>query len=805
MTDLYDDLRYSIRALPRSPAIAAILLGSLAVGTGANATVFSLVNALLFRAPAGVADPRTLVAVYTSQFDGGPYGSTSYPDFESIRANRQTFTSAAAIDDHALVTWRAAEVSERVRVAAVSADFFTTLGMQAARGQLSLGDPSADVTDLVISYRLWQQGFGADESAIGQTVTLDDRPYRVVGVAPDRFAGLRLGRASEIWVPLRSDLLGERAERRLAVIARLSPGVRLSEAQRRMQAVAAELADRFPDSNRGSISGRDDPRWLTLGRHSRLDPVLRTRVALIGAAMLGATALVLLSACANAGSLLLSRATSRGREIAVRFALGATRRRLLKLLLTESLLVATLGGAIGLLFAMWTARGIPSLFPPEHAQMLETRLDPLAFAATLLISVLAGVGFGLTPALQATRPMMVLALRGDGSGASEAQGGARLRTILVTSQVALSVILLVATAVVVRSLTDALRADPGIARNVAIATIELPGRHADPIRGGRLIRESRERVAGLPGVEAVAWVSVPPLGRASTTRFVVYPGGTGTVESADLETNVASPDYFDAMQIGLLAGRGFDERDRPRSQPVVVVNDELARRYFRGSAVGEWLRDDQDLVKVVGVVKSARYRTLQESPQPTVYYPLTQKYQANLSLVARTSGDPSALLGSVRRELVQTDEGVTVFRLVTLDTFLSEALALDRLTTGLVGTCGALALILAIIGVYAVMADVVARRTREIGVRVALGARPVQVVTLVYGQGLALTAAGLVTGFIAAFAGIKLLESITDGTAGIDVRTIAAIPVALALMIVVAAVVPTMRALRINPTIALRE
>lgn len=782
-----------------------ILLGSLAVGTGANATVFGLVHALLFRAPAGVGDPRTLAAVYTSQFDGSPYGSTSYPDVESIRVEQQTFSSVAVIDDHALVTWRVGDASERVRVAAVSTDYFDTLGMRPARGAFSLGDASADLPDAVISYRLWQQGFGGDDGAIGQTIIIDDRPHRLIGVAPDRFAGLQLGRASEIWVPLPVDRLGERGDRRLAVIARLGPGIRLDQAQHRLQVVGADLANRFPESNRGSISGRDDPRRLTVIRHSRLDPALRIRVALVSFVMLGATALVLLSACANAGSLLLSRATSRGREIAVRFALGATRGRLLKLLLTESLLVSMLGGALGLLVATWTARGIPSFFPPEHAQMLETHLDPIAFAATLLISILAGVGFGLTPALQATRPMMVLALRGDGSGASEAQGGSRLRTILVTSQVALSVILLVATAVVVRSLSDALRADPGFARNVAIATIELPGRYADQIRGGRLLRESRERIAGLPTVEAVAWVSVPPLGRASTRRFVIYASGTGTVESADLEINTASPGYFEAMQVTLLAGRSFDERDWPRSPPVVVVNDELARRYFRGSALGEWMRDDDNLVKIVGVVKSARYRTLQESPQPMVYFPLTQNYQANLSLVARTSGDPSALLESLRRELVKTDEGVTIFRVVTLDTFLSEALALDRLTTGLVAICGALALVLAIVGVYAVMADVVARRTREIGVRVALGARPVQVVTLVYAQGLGLTAAGLATGLIGAFAGIKLLESITEGAAAIDVMTIAAIPAVLALMIVVAAIVPTARALRIDPTIALRE
>jgi predicted permease len=805
VADLYDDLRYSLRALARSPAVAFILIGSLAVGTGANATVFSLVNALLFQAPPGVTHADTLVAVYTSQFDGGPYGSSSYPDFVSIAGARQTFSSLAVIDDHALATWQFGDASERVRVAAVSPGFFDTLGMRAALGNVSLDNASADTPDAVISHRLWQQGFGGDGNAVGQTITIDDRSYRLAGVAPDRFNGLQLGRVVEVWVPLDQDELTERGERRLSVIGRLAPGVGLDAAQQHVQSVAADLADRFPDSNRGSIAGREDPRRMTVARHSRLDPVLRVRVALVSAMMLGATALVLLSACANAGSLLLSRATSRGREIAVRFALGATRGRLLKLLLTESLLVSMLGGAAGLLLAMWTAQGIPSLFPPEHAQMLDIHLDSVAFATTLIISVVAGVAFGLTPAVQATRPVMVLALRGDGSGASEAQGGARLRTILVTAQVALSVILMVATAVVVRSLADALRADPGFARNVAIATIELPGRHANQVRGGRLLWGSVERVMRMPAVEAAAWVSVPPLGRANTRRFLIYPGGTASPEGVDLEINVVSPGYFEAMQIALLAGRSFDETDRPRSEPVVIVNDELARRYFRGAPLGEWMRDEDRLVKIVGVVKSARYRTLQESPQPMVYFPLAQNYQANLSLVARTFADPSALLEPIRSALTATDSGVTIYRVVTLDTFLSEALALDRLTTGLVGTCGVLALVLAVIGVYAVMADVVARRRREIGVRVALGARPVQVVTLVYGQGLGLTAVGLAIGSVGAYAGIKLMETITDITAAVDVMTIAAIPGLLAVMIVVAAVVPTTRALRIDPTIALRE
>jgi predicted permease len=805
VADLYDDIRYSLRALARSPAVASILIGSLAAGTGANATVFSLVNALLFRSAPGVADENSLVALYTSQFDGGPYGSSSYPDFESLAANWQTFSSLAAIDDNTLVTWQSGDALERVRVAAVSSTYFATLGMRPALGQLALANAAADTPDAVISHRLWQQGFGGDANAVGQTITIDDRPYRLAGVAPDRFNGLQLGRVVEIWVPLNTGELGERGERRLSVIGRLAPGVSLDAAQQRTQAVAADLAGRFPESNRGSIAGREDPRRITVAHLARLDPVLRVRVALVSAVMLGATALVLLSACANAGSLLLSRATSRGREIAVRFALGATPRRLLKLLLTESLLVSTLGGAAGLLLAAWTAQAIPSLFPPEQAQMLDTHLDAFAFAATLLISVAAGVGFGLTPAWQATRPAMVLALRGDGSGASEALGGARLRTILVTAQVALSVILMVATAVVVRSLTDALRADPGFARNVAIAAIELPGRYGLPIRGGQLLHGSVERVLRLPAVEAAAWVSVPPLGRASTRRFLIYPGGTATPEGADIAINVVSPAYFEAMQIPRVAGRSFDDNDRPRSQPVVIVNDELARRYFRGAPLGEWMRDDDNLVKIVGVVKSARYRTLQEPPLPMVYFPLAQNYQADLSLVVRTSADPAALLEPIRSALIATDSGVKIFRTVTLDTFLAESLALDRLTTGLVGTCGVLALILAVIGVYAVMADVVARRTREIGVRVALGARPVQVVTLVYGQGLGLTATGLAIGLVGACAGIKLMESTTEATAAVDVTTIAAIPGLLALMIVIAAVVPTLRALRVDPTIALRE
>jgi predicted permease len=817
VSTLIQDLRYSLRALARSPGISAILLLSVGLGTGANAVVFSLASALLFREPAGVAEPQTLVAVFTGQFSGGRYGRTSYPDFLSLKSDPQLFASLAAVDDDTSMAVPLRDTIARVRVASVSSEFFSTLGFRPAQGRLFTNDDPRR-HPAVIAFRLWQRTFALSESVVGQEITVRGRPYTIVGVAPRGFDGLQLGRPSDIWIPLAvadtsSARAVGRANRRLTVVGRLKSGVTLEQAQRRLDAIARRLAEQYPETNRGTAAGRDDPRSMSVLPHSRLDPALRSRVTLLGVVLFGATSLVLLSACANAGSLLLSRATARGREIAVRFALGATRGRVVRLLLTENLVIAIGAGSIGVLLAVWTMHVLPSQFSPEQAEMLDTRLTPVVFTLTLAIAIAAGAVYGLAPAVQVTRDQTSTALRGDGPGSGDVQRGSRLRAVLVTVQLALSIVMLVVTLLLVRSLGNALRANGAIDVNMALLTIETPGDYSNQLRGLLYHRKVLDSVRSLPRVGSAAWSGTLPLARGNT-RTVRFEDAAGVLgESVDVDVVVTSPEYFATMNIPMLAGRRFDDRDSAMTKPVAIINDELARRYFAGAAVGRRVedvvraRDDdqQPLLEIVGIVASAKLRTLQEDPQPTIYYPLEQEYVSNIHLIAKTGEDPKGVVDSIRRVLLQADSDVRISRAATFESYLSEALALDRIMTTLMGACGVIALGLAIIGVYGLMADAVVRRTREIGVRVALGARPRQIVRLVVGQVLELTAAGVVLGLAAAVASMHLLAWLLDGIAPLGATTIATIPIALTVLVVVAALVPAARALRVSPMVALRQ
>jgi putative ABC transport system permease protein len=529
----------------------------------------------------------------------------------------------------------------------------------------------------------------------------------------------------------------------------------------------------------------------------------------ISALLLGATVMVLLSACAGAGALLLSRATSRVNEIGVRFALGASRTRLVRQLLTDSVAISLAGGVFGLLLSHWTAGAIPSLFASEHAEMLTPRLDLRVFLFTLTIAVLAGAVFGLAPAVFATNPIVALALRSDPGGISCAAGGARLRATLVITQVALSIVLLVSTLQLVRGLTGALSTPASvIAGRVAVGTVLLPGRYENQVGGIRYKNDATDYLRGLPGVESVEWVSSLPLAADNARAFLIARDGTGITEHAELQIVSASNGYFAAMGIPRLVGRVFDSRDHALAPPVLVVNDVLAQRYFGGPrfALQRHLLDPSgQRLEIVGVVESARYRTLQPPPAPMVYYPATQNYHVRMNVVVKSSRDPVALVEPMRQTLETTDSKATVLKAMTLGQHLSEALVMERLATVLVGTCGLMTMVLAIVGVYGVMADAVIRRTRELGVRMALGARRLRIVQLVLTQGLSLAASGVAVGVVGAFAAMRVLQWLVQGVAPLDTATFVLIPAVLALMVVLASVLPVRRALAVNPTVALRH
>ncbi len=797
-----DDIRRTLRGLSRTKLATAVLLVSLAVGTGANATLYSVMDALLFRPPPGVTGSSRLAWVHTSQFNGASYGPTSYPDFVSIKQTVPAFQSLAAFDDSQVTVVRLGEVSQRVRVASVSPEFFPALGMG---GQLSL-TVSGPQPAAIISDALWTL-LGEPADVIGRQLTIGGVDYAIASVAPARFAGLQLGRTCDVWIPLAPAFAGMgRGDRRLTLVGRLEDGADLTDASRQLDAAAASLASAFPETNTGTRSDAEEPRRFTATRYSRLDASARSRIVLISVVVLGSTGLLLLSACVNAGSLLLSRSAARRRELAVKLALGASRAVLIRQVIVESLAISLGGAALGLLLARWTAGVLPALFSPEEATLLDTRLDGSLVAIVITLSCVAAALFAIGPARHALQAVDVLVLRGDAGAIAERSGG-RFRAAVVVAQVALSTVLLIASGLMARALAIGLEGDlASDGRGVAIALVRMPGAlEGDIVRGIVFHGAALEMARKLPAAEAAGWVSVLPVGRSTSQLFAIETGRAGLVERAEADVNVASAGYFTTLRIPIIEGRAFTAADSALSRPVVIINDLMARRHFGSAAVGHRIRDEEGTeFEVIGVAGSGKYRTLQEAPEPMVYFALSQRHQEYLHLLVRTAGSPEPVLAALPGRLAGIDSGLQIRRTVTFDGHLAEALTLDRLLTTIVAACGLAALLLATIGVYGVVGDAVRRRTPEIGLRVALGAPSWRILRLVFSEGLPLAVAGSGVGIVAALLLTRALRSFVNAIPSLDLATLAVVPVALLLVVLGAAALPTRRALRVSPTVALR-
>jgi predicted permease len=811
METLVQDLRYAGRTLVKAPLFTATAVFTLGIGVGANAAVFSFVNALLLRPAAGVAAPRSLVAIYTSDFSSGPYGTTSYPDFESLRDGTTAFSAIAAEQDDGTAIVRVGGTAERVRLSLVTASYFDVLGLRPV-----IGRPIADADCLpgsapvaVVGHDLWRRAFGSRPEVLGSALAVNGRPHAIVGVLPETFRGLDLGRHVEILTPLAAPASApaERGNRSYAIVARLERSSTLREAQAQVAAVASRLALAFPDTNKGTLGAPDAPRAMVARRHTRLGPEFRPMVGLISAILMAAVALVLVIACANVAGLLLCRASARDREMAIRLALGAGRLRLLRQVLTESMLLGLAGGVLGLILSLWTADALPSFFPPEQAALLDADVDRTTLLFALGASVLAGVSLGLLPALQGLRPGVAAALRGRSSAGADGRAARGMRRVLVAGQIAVATVLLVSATLLGQSLANAARADLGFgARDAVLASVELPASTSSDEQLLAYFDESIARLRTLPGVLAAGATRVPPFSRGPRRGFRMDGYEPRPGEGMEHFYNVVSNGYFDAMQIALVDGRPFDSRDVAGGAPVVIVNQLLASRYYGGKAVGRRLTDSSGAeMQIVGVVQAGKHLTVQGPAVPVVYYTLAQHPERRMTLVARTGGDPSRSVEMVRRELRSLDPGVPVFRAVTLASHIGESQAVERLTAALVAVCGAIALLLATVGVYGVIAYAVARRAREIGVRVALGAQPVHIVRLVLGEGVGMTAAGLLVGLGAAAAAARGLTSLLYGVSSADTLTYVTIPALLALVALMAALVPARRALRLDAHVVMRQ
>jgi predicted permease len=807
MDSLLQDLRYAVRGFAKSPGFTALALLTLGLGTGANIAVFSFVNALLLRPAAGVVDPSSLVAVYTSDFSSGPYGTSSYPDYMSLKSEVDALEKLAAYRQGTAGLLKHGDAVERVRVMPVTSEFFQTLGLLPHHGRLlEPADYEGDAPRVaVIGADLWRRAFGSDPAVIGSTVAMNGQPLTIVGITPQEFTGLDLGTVFEVWIPLDgrgpSDI--DRGSRSVSIVGRLRTGSGVDQADAQVRAVADRLGRAYPESNLGTLKSPDQPRPMLVRRHTRMHPDFREgEEGMISLIVLGAVLLVLLITCANVANLLLSRATSRGREMAIRLALGAGRQRLVRLMLTESLMLGTAGAALGVLTALWLSDALPSFFPAEQARQLDASIDLRVLGYALLIAILTSILFGLAPALQAMRTSAPSVLRGDAGRISDGRSGARARALLVAAQVALTMVLLVSAGLLVRSLTNALTADLGFAtRNAVVAFIEQPADRSEA-RGRVYYDELLRQVRALPGITAATLTRALPLSSSGRRGFRIDGYEPRPGEDREFPINSVEPHYFEAMQIPIVAGRGFEPRDNATSARVAVVNELFARRFFGGRAVGRQITDSGDRrLTIVGVVRSVKFRT----DVPFVYYPLAQMHTPRVALVARADGDALALADTVRRAVLEIDRDATIYRVGTLEAHLAETMAGDRLTATLVAWCAGLALVLALVGIYGVVSYAVGRRTREIGVRVALGAGPVQIVRLVLEEGIRVLALGITVGIAAALAAARLLESLLFGVSSSDTPTFALVAGALGLVAMMAAALPARRALTVNPVSVLRQ
>ncbi|MBO0725245.1 MAG: ABC transporter permease, partial [Blastocatellia bacterium] len=810
LEDLLQDLRYGMRMLLKNPGFTMIATITLALGIGANTTIFSFINGLALRPIAGVKEPGRLVAVYTSDRSSGQlYSESSYPDYVDFRDQADAFSGLAAYSETTL-TLTGADEAERLNGAHVTGNYFETLGVEARAGRtLRADDSTPGATPVaVISHGLWRRRFGSEASAIGRTITLDRRVYTVVGIAPESFRGLRLGAPPEFWLPMTTEnVSAHRGDRILNIVGRLKAGVSLKRAQSQITTIGAQLARAYPKTNLGTLAAPDKPRPMTVVGESLIPPEGLQYAWTAFGLLLAVVGLVLLIACANVATLLLSRASTRRREIAVRLAIGASRWRLVRQLLTESLLLALLGGAGGLILAFWCSGLLPAFFSPNEVGGLDVSLDWRVLVFTLAASLLTGALFGLAPALESSRPDLVTALK-EGAEIHGWRRRITLRQALVVTQVALSLTLLIGAGLFLQSLSHALRFDPGFApQNLLLASLETRGATMSKEQGQAFYRQVLERIGSLPGAQSATLAKIVPIGGGGQRSGVHIEGyEPQSNEDLELNCNVVGLNYFNTMGIPLTNGRDFNAMDGEGSPGVVIVNEELARRYFPGQTpIGKRLRFGSGPYReIVGVARSAKYRQLREAPLPFIYIPLGQEYTGGVALLVRAVGDLASLAPAVRREIRGLNSDVPFFAVRTMSEQIGEALAVDRMIAALLGAFGGIALLLAVVSIYSVVSCAVAQRVREIGVRVALGARGADVLKLMIGQGMKLVMIGVAFGLAMSFALTRLTSSLLFEVSATDPATFTGVAALLTTAALAACYIPARRAMKVDPMIALR-
>ncbi|HSE98986.1 MAG TPA: ABC transporter permease [Blastocatellia bacterium] len=798
---LWQDIKYGVRMLLRQPVFTVVAVLTLAMGIGANSAIFSVINAVLLR-PLALHEPERIIKIWESKPEGFT-GTASVPNLVDWREQNDVFTNIAAYQ-FANFSLQGQDYPERVRGLTATPDLFDVLGVapQIGRTFTSEEDQAGSHRVVVLSHRLWQRNFGGDREIVGREVMLNGESYTVVGVMPASF--IFPGQTTELWVPLvfTETQRASRGTHAFFAIGRLKPGVTFEQAQEQMIAIASRIEQQYP--NEQAL------------RSVLLIPLQEETVRFIRPALfvlLGAVGLVLLIACTNVANLQLARASARRREIAIRTALGAGRGRLARQFLTESVMLSLAGGAVGLLLALWGGSALVSMASGFLPRASEIGLDGRVLVFTFIMSLLTGVVFGLAPAFYCSKTDVQKALK-EGGSAGEGPQRNWIRSILVVGEVAAALVLLIGAGLLIKSFARLQQVDSGLRpENVLTLSIALPqAKYPTQQTTVGFYNQLLERVSGLPGVESAGIINFLPMQQWGFNGDITiegqgpYPPG----QSPLAEYRAASPDYFRALGISLIAGRLFDERDQENSQKVIIINQELVRRYMLGEdPIGRRIRAfGSDWRTIVGVVRDVKQSGLMRNVMPEIFLPYTQVPSAStmrgMSLAARTATDPLQLADAIRAEVLAIDPAQPVYNVQPMEAVIANSISDRRLNMVLLSIFAGLALLLAIVGVFGVMSYTVTQSTREIGIRMALGAKTTDVLRLVVGQGLMLTGVGVVIGAGAAVALTRLMASLLFGVGATDFMTYAAAIVALVIVAAIACYLPARRATKVDPMIALR-
>jgi len=812
MDTLLKDIRYASRGLLQRPAFTAVVVITLALGIGANTAIFSVVNAVLLR-PLPYRDPARLMMVHERK-EGNSWTTVSYEDYNDYHAQQQSFEQLAAFSAPWVFNLTGAGEPIQVNGQWVSATLLPLLGINPIEGRGFTADEDKHGSQgvAILSYGFWQRQFGGNKSILGQSINLDDQSITVIGIAPPHF---KIGEDSDLWVPVALNPINGRGRlvRYLSVIGRLKPNVTLSAAQSEFSVLASQLAQQYPDTN------KDFGVEIT-ALHE--DVVGKVRPALL--VLLAAVALVLLIACANVANLALARAVARRREFAIRTALGAGRKRLMRQLLTESVLVSLVGGFFGLLLAVWGVDFLLSLSPESVPRHESIGLDARVLLFTLLISLFTGIVCGLVPAWKAAKAEFNETLKETGQLHGASSGHRGFQNVLVVSQIGLALVLLIGSVLLLRSFAVLLNVDAGYeTQNVLAVQLTLPSsKYSQPPRRAELYQQLEQRLKALPGVKAVGAISRMPMfagdittGRSNITSTIEVEGRNipkGDLPEADYR--VASPSYFDAMNIPVIKGRVFGWQDEPRNaagRPLtVVINEAMARRFWPGEeAVGKRIKwggsDASDpWWTIVGVVGNVRHFRLDMEPRPEVYRPYLVNPLISPIFVVRTVGDPKDLAASVRNEIRTIDGSIPLSNVTTMPQLISQSVAPRRFSMLLMVVFATVALSLATVGIYGVMSYSVSQRTREIGIRMALGAQAPDVLRLVLRTGIFLALIGVAGGLVGAFMLTRWMRTLLFGVTPTDAVTFMVVPVVLIAVALLACFIPARRATKVDPLIALR-